>query len=124
MTQQGPPPVGGLGEEAVKLLLALQEWTREPGSGESGGRTAGGLLSDLSEHIATGGKDCRYCPVCQFISAVRAMSPEVRHHLVTAGSSLLQAAAGILAAQSSDGRRREGSAERIDLDEDEWEDEG
>lgn len=123
MTQQGPPPAGGLGEEAVKLLQAIQEWTRETNSGDSGRRVPGGLLSDLNEHIATGGKDCQYCPVCQLIAAVRTMSPEVKSHLGTAASSLLQAASGILATQSGDARRGGGFVERIDLDGDDWEDE-
>lgn len=123
MTRQGPPPAGDLAEEAIKLLQALQEWNRGTRPSDPGRRVAGGLLSDLNEHIATGGKDCQYCPVCQFIAAVREMSPEVKSHLSTAVSSLLQAASGILATQSGAARRGGGFVERIDLDGDEWEDE-
>ena len=121
MTDREQPPVGALGEEAVKLLQALQSWAREtPGDA---GQPAGGLLSDVNEHIATGGKDCQYCPVCQLIGAVRATSPEVKHHLGVAASSLLQAAAGVLAAPPSGRRSDSGPVERIDLDGDDWEDE-
>ena len=88
MTDTGgtPPPVGSVGEEAVKLLQALQEWAKESGQeyGDSVGAAAagaGGLLQSVNEHIATGGQDCTYCPVCRMISAVRATSPEVKQHL-------------------------------------------
>lgn len=125
-----PPPVGGVGEEAVKLLQALQEWARESGheygeSVEAAAAGAGGFLQNVNEHIATGGRDCSYCPVCRVISAMRATSPEVRQHLTTAASSLLQAAAGVMATHVPDGTaaRPDGPVERIDLSDDgEWED--
>lgn len=114
--------VGALGEEAVKLLKALQDWTRES-SGGTGSGASGGLLSDLNEHIATGGEDCRYCPVCQLIAAARATSPEVKNHLAVAASSLLQAAAGVLTTTTDGPRGGSDPVERIDLDGDNWEDE-
>ena len=125
-----PPPVGSVGEEAVKLLQAVQEWAKESGHeyGDSFGAAAagaGGLLQNVNEHIATGGRDCTYCPVCRMISAVRATSPEVKQHLTTAASSLLQAAAGLMATYAPDGSpaRSDGPVEHIDLsDDDEWED--
>ena len=50
---------------------------------------------------------------------VRQTSPEVRAHLAVAASSLLQAAAGMLAtAVPDDARGRVGGVERIDLDDD------
>jgi hypothetical protein len=53
------------------------------------------------------------------VHVVRQTSPEVRAHLAVAASSLLQAAAGLLATAVPD-EPREGSAgvERIDLDDD------
>jgi hypothetical protein len=125
-----PPPVGSVGEEAVKLLQALQEWAKESGHeyGETFGAAAtgaGGLLQSVNEHIATGGRECTYCPVCRMISAVRATSPEVKAHLTSAASSLLQAAAGFMATHVPDSStsRSEGPVERIDLSDDgEWED--
>lgn len=122
MTERDEPSVGALGEEAVKLLQALQEWTRET-VGDAGAREPSGLLGNLNEHIATGGRECQYCPVCQLIAAVRATSPEVRHHLNVAASSLLQAAAGIVAPPSTGSRSGTTDVERIDLDGDDWEDE-
>lgn len=121
MTEREEPAVGALGEEAVKLLQALQGWARDTAADPAMG---GHLLSDINEHIATGGKDCRYCPVCQLIAALRATSPEVRHHLGVAGSSLLQAAAGLLVTPPAGGRRDSGPIEHIDLEgDDDWEDE-
>ena len=130
MSESGgtPPPVGSVGDEAVKLLQALQEWAKESGqeyAGSAGAAAAGagGLLQTVNEHIATGGQDCTYCPVCRMISAVRATSPEVKQHLTTAASSLLQAAAGVMATRAADGAsaRSEEPVERIDLSDDgEW----
>ena len=119
MTEGGEPQVDSLGEEAVKLLQALQDWARETTDGANQSRGVG-LLSNLHEHIATGGQDCQYCPVCQLIAAVRATSPEVKHHLGVAASSLLQAAASVLATPTPRRQRDTDSVERIDLDDD-WE---
>jgi hypothetical protein len=68
----------------------------------------------VSEHIATGSEDCRYCPVCQVIHVVRDTNPEVRAHLAVAASSLMHAAAGLLATRPD--QARSGRVEKIDLD--------
>jgi hypothetical protein len=73
-------PVGSLGSEAAQLLEALQDWARDAGS---------------DQHIATGSPACTYCPLCRLISALRD-NPEVREHLGTAASSLMEAVVGIL----------------------------
>jgi hypothetical protein len=112
-------PVGSVGEEAAKLLGALSEWARDQGADYSG--SAAGAASsfaraaqDVNEHIATGSEDCRFCPVCQVIHLVRDTSPEVRTHLAVAASSLMHAAAGLLATKP--GTPRSGAVEKIDLD--------
>lgn len=122
--------VGSLGEEAAKLLAALQGWAKEDGSeyaaaAAGAANSAATSLNAINEHIATGSGDCRYCPLCQVISAVRQTSPEVKQHLSSAATSLLQAAAGLLSAHVPDesNRRRDSGVERINLsDGDEWED--
>ncbi len=121
-------PVGSVGEEAAKLLGALQDLARESGGEYAGAAAAaaGGAatsLGSLNEHIATGGADCRYCPLCQVISVLRETSPEVKAHLASAATSLLQAAAGALSTQVPDqsGRGR-GGVEKIDLNEESWPD--
>jgi hypothetical protein len=116
-----------VGEEAAKLFGALSDWARDQGAEHAGTASGaagafGDALRDVNQHIATGSADCRYCPVCQVIHVVRQTSPEVRAHLAVAASSLMHAAAGLLATHDP----REGGAapvEKIDLDGDEsWDD--
>ena len=123
--------VGSVGEEAIKLLSALQGWARESGSDYANAASdvaseAASSFHSLNEHIATGGKDCKYCPVCQVISTVRETSPEVKQHLSSAATSFMHAAAGIMATHVSDRARKAGTdadVEHIDLsDGDDWED--
>jgi hypothetical protein len=131
MSESGQrPEVGDVAEEAVKLLGALQDWAKQA-RGEyaeaAGATTAGaaGVVRDLNEHIATGGRDCTYCPLCQAISFVRGTSPEVKEHLTSAAISLLHAAAGLLATTPPDAGRAgsESPIQRIDLDdESDWKD--
>ena len=109
--------VGSVGEEAAKLLGALSEWARDQGADYSG--SAAGAASsfaraaqDVNEHIATGSEDCRYCPVCQVIHIVRDTSPEVRTHLAVAASSLMHAAAGLLATRPPEPALRAGREDR------------
>jgi hypothetical protein len=115
--------VGSVGEEAAKLFAALSGWAREQGS-ETASSAAGAAaamsetLHSLDEHIATGSEDCRYCPVCQVIHAVRTTSPEVKAHLTVAASSLMQAAAGLLATQVPTDPAS--SVQKIDLDDGDW----
>jgi hypothetical protein len=121
--------VGSVAEEAAKLLHALQDWAKESGSEYAGAAAsaaegAASAVHRIDEHIATGSAECTYCPVCRVISAVRDTSPEVRQHLTTAATSLLHAAAGLLATnvpEPSKGRR-DGPVEKIDLSDDDWED--
>lgn len=113
-------PLGSVGEEAAKLLGALSDWARDQGADYAGSAAgAAGSLADavhgVGEHIATGSQDCRYCPVCQVIHVVRQTSPEVRAHLTVAASSLMQAAAGLLATPT-DQQTRTAPVEKIDLD--------
>ena len=113
-------PVGSVGEEAAKLFGALSDWAREQGpeyAGTAAGAAGafGDAVKDINDHVATGGQDCRYCPVCQVIHVVRQTSPEVREHLAVAASSLMQAAAGLLATHTG-GSPTAAPVEKIDLD--------
>ncbi|MFL6023777.1 MAG: hypothetical protein ACJ72O_10605 [Marmoricola sp.] len=123
---QGPhgEPIGSVGEEAAKLFTALSGWAKDQGvqgadSAAGAAFAFGDVLKDVNDHIATGGQDCKYCPVCQVISAVRATSPEVKAHLAVAASSLMHAAAGVLATQVPDDKKA-GPVEKIDLDDESW----
>ncbi|MET3963570.1 hypothetical protein ABIE44_003504 [Marmoricola sp. OAE513] len=120
----GSEDVGSVGEEAAKLFAALSGWAKDQGTDYAG--TAAGAagamseaLNNVNEHIATGGADCKYCPVCQVISVVRSTSPEVKAHLTLAASSLMQAAAGVLATQVP-GDAKSSPVEKINLDESTW----
>ena len=46
---------------------------------------AASLAQEVNDHIATGSAECRYCPVCRVVHAVRETSPEVRTHLLDGG---------------------------------------
>jgi hypothetical protein len=136
------PGVGTLAEETAKLMGALSGWARDQGADV--GRGAGGFADhlvdqvstaahELDDHLATGAPECTVCPICRTVHAVRQLSPEVKAHLAVAASSLVQAAAGVMATvvpdpedsgqdartsgSSDDGRRTE-AVEKIVLDED------
>ncbi len=121
--------VGSVADEAAKLIGALSDWAREHGSdlgqGLSGlASQAAASAQDVNEHIATGSAECTYCPICRTVHVVRQAGPEVRSHLAVAAASLMQAAAGILAAAAADaeptGTPRGDAVEHIDLDGDDW----
>ena len=129
---EGPgEQVGSVSEEAAKLFGALSEWAREhgPDLGEGGGNGLAGLagraaaaVQEVSDHVDTGAPECAWCPVCRTVHLVRATSPEVRDHLASAASSLLQAAAGVLAAAATPQDRTAPGVEHIDLDADGYDD--
>ena len=123
--------VGSVGEEAIKLLSALQGWARDSGSDYAAATAevvseAASSFHSLNEHIATGGKDCKYCPICRVISTVRETSPEVKQHLSSAATSFMHAMSGLMATQKSDQARKpdpDAAMEHIDLsDGDDWKD--
>ncbi|HWJ11254.1 MAG TPA: hypothetical protein VNS46_17875 [Nocardioides sp.] len=125
--EPGQPGVGSVGEEAMKLFGALADLARQQTGDAAGGigdlaGQAAAMAHELNEHVATGSAECRYCPVCRVVHAVRQTSPEVRAHLTVAASSLLQAAAGLMetlpAAQTTPGHARGPEVEKIDLDAD------
>lgn len=138
----GDEPVGSVAEEAARLLGALRDWSRESssaygGDADSAVSGAADAMRNLTENMATDGRECRYCPLCQAISAIRGTNPEVRQHLSTAATSLMHAAAKLLETQvpegdhgdsgsgrarPSGGRARRDPAQKIDLSDDSWED--
>ena len=119
------PDLGSVGEEAVKLFGALADLAKEHGAGAGEGVSglagqAASFAREVNDHIATGSAECRYCPVCRVVHAVRDTSPEVRSHLMVAASSLLQAAAAMMESiPPPDGEAassRGTEVEHIDLD--------
>lgn len=112
--QTGGEQVGSVGEEAAKLLGALADWARDQGAEVGGGlgAAAAGLAGqaaaaakEVDAHLATGAPECRWCPVCRAVHAVRSCAPEVREQLLVAADALVKAAAGFLATQVPEGAR-------------------
>jgi len=112
MTQPPHDPIGGVGDEAAKLLGALADWA---------GDHIGDRARDVNEHIATGDAECLYCPICRTVHAVRQASPEVKEQLASAAATFLQAAAGLLAAAGTS-EPQASRVQRIDLDDEPDED--
>jgi hypothetical protein len=96
------PEVGSVAEEAAKLLGALSDWAKD-------------ATHDVDAHLATGSAECTVCPICRTVHAVRELSPEVKAQLASAATSLMHAAAGLMATAGSDRDGRSG-VEHIDLD--------
>lgn len=121
MSDREEPQVGSATEEAMKLFGALSDWAKEHREdlhhGVAGfASSAAAAAADVNEHLATDAAECQWCPVCRTVHLVRELSPEVKSHLVAAGSSLVQAAAALLATTVPQERRAPEDVERIDLD--------
>ena len=127
--------VGSLGAEALRLVGALSGWATQHGAGATEGaeellrhvsERAQGLAHGFEEHLATGAAECTWCPLCRTVHTIRELSPEVRTHLTSAVSSLVQAASALLSTPVGDPARggdsgRRGAAtspgvQHIDLD--------
>lgn len=126
MSDENHESIGSVAEEAQKLLGVLQDWAGDSGSeyaaaAAAAASSAASSLNSVNEHVAVGGSDCRYCPLCRVISAMRETRPEVKQHLASAATSLMHALAGAMATDVPDpsGRRRDASSvEKIDLSND------
>ena len=121
--ERAEEPVGSVAEEAAKLFGALGDAFADRAGGDLGAGMSGlaghaaRSLRDLDGHLATGAPECTYCPVCRTVHVIRQTSPEVRAHLLTAASALVQAASGLLATAVPDpGAGRPTGVEHIDLD--------
>ena len=91
-------------EEASKLFDAVQEWARRASSG-------------TAEHLSTGSTECRLCPVCQLIAAVRGSRPDLVEHLSDAAGSLIAALRAAVDAHEREwSARRSTGIEHIDVD--------
>lgn len=114
-------PVGTVAEEAAKLLSALSDWAKDQGA-DLGHAVAGfagqaaQTAREVDDHLATGAAECRWCPVCRTVHALRQTSPEVRTQLASAATSLLQAASAMLATAVPDQHGQRTGVEHIDLD--------
>lgn len=102
----GPRARSPLTDEAVRLLGAVQEWTRQtfPAGGPDG----------------HGGPECQWCPLCQFMAVLRGERPEVTERVAEAGAALASAVRALVDAAAAGGRaapteQKPQRVQRIDL---------
>ena len=81
----GDQGAGGspLAEEAVRLLGALQEWTRQ---------TFPPATPAHDHTVAV----CDWCPLCQFVAVLRGERPEVTERVAEAGAAVTSALRAVL----------------------------
>jgi hypothetical protein len=77
-------PHGTIGDEAAKLLDAVQDWARR------------NLGDAATSHIATGAPECTWCPICQFIAVLRGDRPELTDKITEAGLAVAAALRAVL----------------------------
>jgi Family of unknown function (DUF5304) len=97
-------PHGSIGEEAVKLAEAVQDWLGE--------RTGNGPADAWAAVTAPGAfesPECRVCPICRAMHFITTMQPDVFAHLADAATSLA-AAARALGEQEGRAAHNRGSA--------------
>lgn len=96
----GTPP-GPLGEEAARLLEAVQTWI-----------AAGASMAGVG-----GSEECKVCPVCQLLRVLATTRPEVAGHLGDAAGSLVAAMrTAIETAQASWSAGTPRQAQHIDIE--------
>lgn len=88
-TPEGP---GSLGEEATRLVGALQQWL---GGGYGKPEVTDDVWSqataDSGEHLAGQAPECTVCPICRSIRFVRALDPQAVDQFVDAATAMLAA---------------------------------
>jgi hypothetical protein len=108
------PRHGSLTDEAARLIEALESALFHGRSAPAPGRWLSDLISDFEANGSElHSEDCRYCPVCRAISAVRGIRPEALEHLRDAGASLI---AALRLATENHTAAPETAADVIDLD--------
>jgi hypothetical protein len=92
-----------LGDEATRLIGAVQEWARQTFPAGRDGH---------------GGPECEWCPLCQFMAVVRGERPEVTERVAEAGTAVASAFRALMEAASSGapGKTDTPRVQRIDLD--------
>ena len=73
-------PLGTAGEEAARLVEALRAWAQQASA----------------EHLATGAPECRACPLCRLMTALRDADPEATGKVVESAVGALTAAVALV----------------------------
>ena len=97
-------PHGSIGEEAVKLAEAVQDWL-----GERTGRGPADAWAAATAPGAFESPECRVCPICRVMHFVTTMQPDVFAHLADAATSL---AAAVRAMGEAEGRGEQAPTDR------------
>ena len=96
-------PLGSAAQEAARLLDAVSGWLDQRG------------ISSMP--IATGSAECRACPICIGLSAVREHHPEVVDQLGRAAEALVAAVrAAVREHEDEWSRATRPDVEHIDID--------
>jgi hypothetical protein len=104
---------GSLGEEAVRLAAAVQDWLQSASGNQPHGSQPHGSEPGSEPGSGTPA-ECLVCPACQLLRLVRGTRPEVYGHLADAAASLSAALREMTADRTPDAERR-GNVEHIDL---------
>jgi hypothetical protein len=102
----GRHDVGSAAEEAARLFAAVEDWART---------RATHVLDE--EHLATGSPECKVCPLCQAVGALRHVKPEAVEHLLDAAASFVAALRATATTPPPDGPPAGPRVERIDVQE-------
>lgn len=73
-------PLGTAAQEAARLIEALQQWARDASA----------------EHLATGAAECRVCPLCRLVAALRDADPETTTQVVETAMTAVTAAVALI----------------------------
>jgi len=100
-----PSDPGPIGEEALRLLEAVQGWARATfGDGPAA-------------HVGNGSATCEWCPLCQLVAVLRGDRPETTEKLVAAGAAMMNVLRSVVDAQSApEPAENAPHVQRIDLD--------
>ncbi|MFN2517831.1 MAG: hypothetical protein ABR604_02140 [Jatrophihabitantaceae bacterium] len=85
----GTNQAGPFVAEALRMVSAMQDWVQ--GWAQRGGD------EPRAEHT---GKDCQWCPLCQFLAVLRGQRPEVTDRVAEAGTALTVALRAFVEAAS------------------------
>ena len=108
---------GTLQEEAAKLAEVLEVWLA--GAREAAGAWLPDPEAAPGDGAGAGGAaapECRLCPICRLLAALRGVRPETFEHLLDAAASLVAALrVNVEASDRSWAAGRPSPVERIDI---------
>jgi hypothetical protein len=101
--------VGSLAEEAGKLFATAQTWLARVADNRDPAKAR-------SHTDAEPGTECRYCPVCQALSALDEWQPELAQQLRDLGEGVVGAIRATVLEHEREWTARPDTTEHIDID--------